>query len=111
VEGECVRSLGQLHHEGVIWPLVRVILFQLHAQASCLHSDGRVALRIESSRPAQYLGRDLVFLEGHAGMIQRVLREIAEQLAQRFRPPQAMTIYKFIYLLEALLPPGDETAC
>jgi hypothetical protein len=36
-------------------------------------------------------------------MIERAFGEIAEQLAQRFGAAQAMTINKFIYLLEALL--------
>jgi hypothetical protein len=36
-------------------------------------------------------------------MIEGAFREIPEQLAERFRAAQAMTINKFIYLLEALL--------
>jgi hypothetical protein len=43
-------------------------------------------------------------------MIERVFGEIAEQLTQRFRAAQAMTINKLIYLLEALLPPGGVAA-
>ena len=43
-------------------------------------------------------------------MIESVLSQIAEQLAERFGAPQAMTINKLIYLLEALLPPGGVTA-
>jgi hypothetical protein len=39
-----------------------------------------------------------------------MLGEIAEQLAQGFRAPETMTINKFIYLLEALLPARDVTA-
>ena len=111
MERKCVRSLGEFHHDGVVWTLSGVVLFELHAQASCLHPDGRVTLRIESARPAQDLGRDLVLLERHSGMIQRVFREIAQQLAQRLRASETMTINKFIYLLEALLPPGGEAAC
>jgi hypothetical protein len=60
-------------------------------------------LGIEAARPTQHFNGDLVLLERHAGMIERAFREIPEQLAERFRAAQAMTISKFIYLLEALL--------
>ena len=63
MEGESIGSLGQLDNDWIVRPLVGVILRQLHAQAPSLHSDGRVALRIESARPAQNLSGDLIFLE------------------------------------------------
>ena len=44
----------------------------------------------------------------HIRMVQGVLGEVPEQLAQRFRGVQAMTINKFIYLLEALFPTDRE---
>ena len=44
-----------------------------------------------------------------AGMIKRVLGEIAQQLAQGFRGVEAMAFGKSLYLLEALLPPDSET--
>ncbi len=42
-------------------------------------------------------------------MIERVFGEITKELTQGFRTVEAMTINKFIYLLEALLPPRNET--
>jgi hypothetical protein len=85
-----------------------VILRQLDSQASRLHADRGIALGIEAYSPSQDLGRDLVLLEGYTGMIKGVLGKIAEQLAQGFRPPEAMTINKPLYLLEALLPASRE---
>jgi hypothetical protein len=66
-------------------------------------------LGIESDWPAQDLGGNLVLLECDSGVIERVFREVAQQLAQRFRGVQAMTFNKFIYLLEALLPTDRES--
>ena len=82
-----------------------VILGQFHAQAPRLHSDSGVALRIESTGTAQYLGGDLVLLKGDAGMIEGMFGEIAKQFTSDSEPAEAMTINKLIYLLEALLPP------
>ena len=42
-------------------------------------------------------------------MIEEVFGKIAKQFTQGFRAVEAMTINKFIYLLEALLPPSVET--
>jgi len=83
---------------------VGVVFGQLHAQASSLHPDGGVALRIEIGRPPEYLGRDLVLLEGRTGVIERMFGEVVQQFAEGLRSAQAMTISKPIYLLEALLP-------
>ena len=38
-------------------------------------------------------------------MIEGVFGEVAKQFAEGFRGVEAMTINKFLYLLEALLPP------
>ena len=83
---------------------MRVVLGKLDAKASGLHPHGGVALRIESRWAAQHLRGDLVFLERYPRMIERVLCQIAKQLAQRFRTVQAMAFGKPLYLLEALLP-------
>ncbi len=106
-----VRALGQLHDDGIFPAFVGVILAQFQTQTSRLHSDGRVALRIESARPTQHLSGNLIFLKRHPRMIKRVFCQITEQLAQRFRPAQAMAFNKRIYLLEALLPSRCETVC
>ena len=109
MERERVRALGDLDDDGIVRALVRIVLGQLDSQSSGLHADRGVALRIESRGTTQNFGRNLVLLEGDAGMIERVFGEVAQQLAQRFRGVQAMTFNKFIYLLEALLPTDRES--
>jgi hypothetical protein len=86
-----------------------VVFGQLHAEASSLNANGGVALRVEPGRSAKDLGSDLVLLQGYAGMIQRMFGEVAEELAERLGGVEAMTINKFIYLLEALLPANSES--
>ena len=101
---EGIRSLRNLNQDRIVDAVVRVVLGQLDAQSSGLHSDRGIALRIESSWTTQNLGRDLIFLERDAGVIEGVLRQIAEQFAEGFRAVEAMAFGKSLYLLEALLP-------
>ena len=58
---------------------------------------------IEVGGAAENLGRNLILLDGSAGMIQDVLGEIAEQLAQLLGAVQGVTIYELIDLPEILL--------
>jgi hypothetical protein len=87
---------------------MRVIFGKFYAEASCLHADRRVALRIESRWPPKNLGCDLVLLESNTGVVERMLGQIAEEFAQGLGGAETMTINKFIYLLEALLPAQRE---
>ena len=82
---ERIRSLGDLDQDGIVGTFVRVVLGQFDAQASGLYADRGITLGIESDRPAQDLGGDLVLLQRDSRVIERVLGEIAEQLAQRIR--------------------------
>ena len=109
MERNGVGALGDLDQYGIVYALMRVVLGELYAKASGLHPHSGVALRIESCRAAQDLGRDLVFLERDPGVIEGVLGQIAKQLAQRFRTAEAMTIGKLIYLLEALFSTERDT--
>ena len=109
VERERVGSLGDFDDDEVVGALVRVILRELNSQASGLHADRGIALRIESRGAAQNFSGNLVFLKRNAGVIQRVFGEVAEQFAERFRGVEAMAFNKFIYLLEGLLPANSES--
>ena len=109
MERERVRTLGEFDDDGIVGTFLRVILGQLHTQASRLHPDRGITLGIESRRAPKDFGGDLVLLESDARVIEGMFGEVAEQLAQGFRSVQAMTINKFIYLLEALLPTDRES--
>jgi len=76
-----------------------------------LDTNCGVALRVKTGWPAEDFSGDLVLLKGDAGVVERMLGKIAEQPTQRFRAAETMTIGKFIYLLEALLPAKREAVC
>jgi hypothetical protein len=80
-----------------------VVLGKLHPKPPRLNANGGVALRIESRRPPQNLGGDLIFLQGNPRVIQRMPGKIAEQFAEGLRAMKDMTFSKSLYLLEALL--------
>ena len=83
---------------------MRIVFRKLDAKSPGLHPHGGVTLRIEARRAAKNLSGNLIFLERDAGVIKRVFSQIAEEFAQGFRAVEAMTINKFIYLLEGLIP-------
>src|SRR5215471_7921925 len=109
MKGKRIRTLGQVNDDGVIGSFVRIVVRQLNAQASCLHPHRRIALWVEIGRAPQDFGGNLVLLQSGPVMIERMLSQVAEQLAQRFGAAQAMTINKPLYLLEALAPPKRES--
>ena len=88
---------------------MRIVFGKFYAQSPGLNANRGVTLGIESYGAAQNFGGNLVFLECDSGVIERVFREVPQQLAQRFGGVQAMTFNKFIYLLEALLPTDRES--
>ena len=90
---------------------MRVVFREFDAKASGLNADRGIALRIESSRAAQNLSRDLVFLQRDTGMIEGVFCQIPKEFAEGFRAVKAMAFGKSLYLLEALLPTERETVC
>ena len=69
---------------GSVDAFVGVVLRQLHAQTSGLNPDRGVALWIEAGRTTQYLGRDLILLEGYCRVIEGVFGQITQQAAEGF---------------------------
>ena len=98
-----VRSFGQLDRNRVFHAFGVVILRQLCAQSSGLDPDHRVQLRVEVGGAAENLGRDLIFLDGGSWMIQGMLGEIAEELAEGLGAVQHLAIRHSVYLREVLL--------
>jgi hypothetical protein len=111
LERQTVGTLRDFDQDRVVGAFVRVILCQLHSETPSLNANGGIALRIESGWAAQYLGCDLILLKRYARMIEGMLCQISQELAQRFRRMKAMAFGKSLYLLEALLPPDRETVC
>jgi hypothetical protein len=109
MERQSVRPSGDLYDDCVVDAFVRIVFAKFDPEASRLNPYRRVTLRVESRWPAQYLRRNLVFLQGNSGVIEGVFSEVAQQFAEGFGRVKAMAFNKFIYLLEALLPPNGET--
>src|ERR1700740_2853553 len=108
MERQRIRTFGELHPDGIVNALVRIVLGEFYPQPSRLDPNRGVALRIEPSRPPQNLGGNLIFLQRGPRVIEGMLGKILEQFAERFRAMQDMTFSKSIYLLEALLSANRE---
>ena len=89
MKGKNVSTFGQFHPDRVVVGGVSaVVLGEFCPQASSLYSHHGVDLRIEIVLSAEYFGGDLIFLQRSAGVIHGVFRDIAQELAQRFRTVQ-----------------------
>jgi hypothetical protein len=82
LEHQNVRALRDFDHDRVVGAFVCVILGQFHSETPSLNANGGIALGIEYRRTAQHLSRNLVFLERDPRMIQGMLRQIAQELAE-----------------------------
>ena len=111
MKSQGVRALGELDKDGVVQSLVGVVLGKFDAQPSRLNAHCRVALGVESERVAPVPRWRFDIPSARARMIKRMLSEVAQQFAERFRAVEAMAFGKPLYLLEALLATERETLC
>jgi hypothetical protein len=81
VEREGLSTFGEFDAEGIGCAFARIVFQKLRAQATRLDTDHGVDRGIEVRGPAELLCRNLVFLYRYAGMLNRVLSEIAQELA------------------------------
>jgi hypothetical protein len=84
VKDERVRSPGEIDQDLVIDALGGVILGKLSAKASGLYANRGIQMRVKVARAPKNFRRNLIFLGGGPGMIQRMIGQIAQQLAQGF---------------------------
>jgi pyruvate/2-oxoglutarate dehydrogenase complex dihydrolipoamide dehydrogenase (E3) component len=82
LEHQNVRALWDFDHNRIVGAFVCVIFGQLYSEPAGLNANGGIALGIEYGRTAQHFGRDLVLLERDPRMIQRMLRQITQELAE-----------------------------
>lgn len=61
---------------------------QLGTQPTGLHPHHGIQLGVKVCLPAENFCGDLIFLEWYAGMVQGVVREVAQQLTKGFRAMQ-----------------------
>src|SRR5579862_33105 len=103
MEGKDISPLRQFHDNRIFSPVSSVVFRQLYPEAPSLHTHHGVQLWVEVRRPAENLGRNLIFLDGSTGMIQNMAGQITEQLAQGLRPVEHMAVGQPIDLTKILL--------
>src|SRR5580704_3999764 len=103
MKGKHISALGEFHDDGVFESIRAVILGQLGAQAPGLDTNHRVELRVEIGGASEDLGRDLEFFDGRAGMIDSMLRQVAEQFTKGLRTMQGVATDEPIDLPEKKL--------
>jgi hypothetical protein len=112
VKREGIVALGDFHNDRVFEALRRVVFGQLGAETTSLDPNHGIDMGIEVLLAAENFRRNLVLLGGSAGMLQGMIGQIAEQLAERLRPVEGVTGKQFFDLFEVqrFLSHGDHRA-
>ena len=84
MEREDVGASGELDDDGVFSAIGVVVFGELYAETASLDPDHGVQLRIEVGGSTEDLGRNLILLDGRAGMIEGVLSKITQEFAELF---------------------------
>ena len=82
VKGQGVRPSRKIDQDLVVRTLRRIVFGQLAAKPSRLHTDRGVHVGIEIVWPPKDLGRNSILFGGRTGVVQRMIGEVAQQLAQ-----------------------------
>ena len=98
VKGKRIGSAGEIHQDRVVRPLRCIIFSQLAPKASSLHANGGIQMGIKITRAPEDLRRNLIFLGRGSWMVQCVVGQVAQQLAQRLGTMQGMAAEKFLDL-------------
>src|ERR1700691_2037149 len=98
MEGNRIRSLGQFDPNGIFGAFSRVVLRELGPQAPGLNAHHGIYGRVEVRGAAEFLGRNLMLLEGCSGMLDGVVRQVAKQLAERLRPMEHAAVRDLLHL-------------
>jgi hypothetical protein len=104
MKGKDVSAFGKFHDNGIFKSVRAIKLGELGAQAAGLDANHGVELRVKISRTPKDFGGDLEFLDGGAGVIDGVPRQIAKQFAKGLRAMQSVAAYEPVNLLEKMLP-------
>jgi hypothetical protein len=107
VEREEIRTFGELDRDRVVRAIHAVILGKLSPQPSGLNANHGIKLGVKISGATENFRRNLVFLDGSSGMVQRVFRQVAQKFAQGFGAVQDLAADQFLDLREILFPFGQ----
>jgi hypothetical protein len=107
VESQDVGATRELDDDR-IFGAVRVVVFgEFYAKTPGLDADHGIELRIEVRGAAENFGRNLILLDGSAGMVESMFGEIAQELTQLLRPMQGVAVHQLIDLTEILISFGQ----
>src|SRR6266852_7617611 len=102
MEGEGIGAFGHFHQGLIIRAFGSIILSKLCTETARLHADHGVHVGVEVLLSAEDLSCDLVLLWGASGVVNRIMGEIAQQLAEGLRAMQSVAAEKFLDLGEML---------
>ena len=100
VERESVGTFGQIDANRVFDAFRGVVFGELGTKAAGLNANHRVNGGVEVRRATEFLGGDLILLQGYTGVIEGVASQIAQQSAERFRRVERMAVFEFLDLEE-----------
>src|SRR6185437_12715029 len=100
MKGKQVSSLRQLHDERIIETVRAVVLGELRTQATRLHTNHGIELRIKIGGASEDFGGDLEFFNGSTRVIHGVLGQVTEQFAEGLRAMEGMAVGEPVDLLE-----------
>ncbi len=102
MEGEGIGALGDFHQGLIICAFRSIVLTQLCTETARLYANHGVHVGVEILLAAEDLSRDLVLLWRTSRVLNRIMGEIAQQLAEGLRAMQRMAAEKFLDLGEML---------
>jgi hypothetical protein len=82
VEREGVGAFGQFDTDRVVGTFAGIVLYEFSAEAASLDTDHGIDGGIEVGWAAELFRSNLVFLYRGAGMLDRVVREITQELTK-----------------------------
>ena len=91
VEGECIGSPRQIDQDLIVNTFGCIIFSQLSTKPSCLDANCGINMRVEMTRAPKDLRSNLILLGSRSGVFQRMINQIAQQLAQGLGAVQSMT--------------------
>ncbi len=102
MEGEGIGAFGHFHQGLIIRAFGSIILSKLCTETARLHADHGVHVGVEVLLAAEDLSCDLVLLWGASGVVNRIIGEISQKLAEGLRAMQSMAAEKSLDLGEML---------
>ena len=101
-ERKRVGALGHLDNDRVAGSFGRIIFGKFGAKASGLDANHGIYVWIEVFIAPENFRRNLILLRSGARVLQRMIREITQQVAQRLGAVQSTTLQYAVNLIEVL---------